>query len=75
MVNHIMPSHMFGERGLLQVGARNATVVQSSAGAGKLFVLPGLDYQAIRAGRDPLPVQAKVRASPFVNSCTCTKGV
>ena len=62
MVNLLMPSHMFGERGLMRMCARNATVAQSSTGVGKVLQLSGLDYQAVKAGRDPLAVQAKLAA-------------
>jgi hypothetical protein len=61
MVNVLPPSHVFGERGLLRMGPRNATVAQTSSGAGRIFQFSGLDYQAIKAGKDPLSVQAKVR--------------
>jgi CRP-like cAMP-binding protein len=60
-VNHVTPSAMFGERGLLENKPRNATITQCSAAPGRLLQLSGLDYQAIRAGREPLAVQAKVR--------------
>ena len=59
-MNHLLPSHMFGERGLMRLGARNATVLQSSPGIGKLFKLSGLDYQAIKEGQDPLAVRSRV---------------
>lgn len=64
----LQPSHVFGERGLLQMGPRNATVVQTSSGAGRIFQFSGLDYQAIKAGKDPLSVQAKVRRTAHMRN-------
>ena len=63
VVNKLHPSHMFGERGLLRVGPRNATVAQTSTGAGIMLQISGLDYQAVLAGEEPPAVQTKARAS------------
>jgi CRP-like cAMP-binding protein len=60
-VNHLMPSHMFGEAGLRHHARRNASVTQSSKGDGRLLQLSLLDFQAIKAGRETLAVQGKVR--------------
>jgi hypothetical protein len=62
LVNVLPPSHVFGERGLMRLGPRNATVAQMSAGNGRLLRISGFDYQAIKAGKDPLHVQVKVPA-------------
>jgi hypothetical protein len=44
----------------MQLGPRNATVAQMSGANGRLLRLSGSDYQAIKAGKDPLHVQVKV---------------